>query len=71
MQDVLNAQRLSQGQQGLLHLLHTFSRQNQGQEDIVLYRKGIQQVKLLEYKAQVVPAEGGQIPLRDGLQTFA
>ena len=71
VQDVLDAQRLGQGQQGLLHLLHTFSRQNQGQEDIVLNGKGIQQVELLEYKAQVVPAEGGQVPLRDGLQTFA
>ena len=70
VQDVLDAQRLGQGQQGLLHLLHTFSRQNQGQEDIVLNGKGIQQVKLLEYKAQVVPAEGGQVPLRDGLQTL-
>ena len=38
-------------------------RQHQGQENVVLEGKGIQQVEILEHKAQVGPAEGRQVPL--------
>ncbi len=44
----------------LLHLPIGHPGQDQGQEDVILEGKGIQQVEILEYKAQILPPEGGQ-----------
>ncbi len=61
-QQLGNAQALGNGLQALAHLRILFSSQHQGQKDVVLHREGVQQVEVLEDKAQVVPAEGGNFP---------
>ena len=64
-QQVRNAQLFRQGAELPLHGPIVLSRQHQGQEDVVLKGEGVQQVEVLEHKAQVGPAEGRQIPLPD------
>ena len=54
-----------------MHLPIGHPGRDQGQEDVILEGKGIQQVKLLEYKAQVLPPEGGQTALGDGGEILA
>ena len=61
---------LGQGLQPLLHVRVAAPRQHQRQQDIVLDREGIQQIEVLEHKAQMVPAEGGDVLLPDGHDIF-
>ena len=57
---------------GLLRLLELPERPClQLQEDVILEGKGIQQVEILEYKAQILPPEGGQTALGDGGEILA
>ena len=65
-QQVLEAQAAGQGQQQPLHLLEPLPRQHQGQEDVVLDGEGVQEIEVLEHEPQMVPAEGGELPLPDG-----
>ena len=44
---------------------------DQRQEDVVLEGEGVQEVKILEHKAQIFPPEGGQAALGDGGEVFA
>ena len=55
----------AQRRQPLLHLRIGLAGQHQRQKDVVLERKGVQQVELLEHEAQVVPAEGRHLRLAD------
>ena len=40
--------------------------QHQGQQNVVPHREGVQEIEVLEHKAQVIPAEGGNVLLPDG-----
>ena len=48
---------------GIVHLFIFFPLEDEGEEDVVFKGEGVQQVKILEDKPQVVPAEGRQLPL--------
>ena len=37
--------------------------ERQGQTNVLLYGEGVQEIELLEYKTQTLPAEPGQVPL--------
>ena len=71
LQQRFNAQLSGQGQQPGLHLRVGPGRQHQGQQDVVLQGKGVQQIKVLEHKAQVLPPEGRQLRLPDVGQVAA
>ena len=60
-QQLFDAQLLRQRQQPPVHLRILLSRQHQGKIDVILQRKGVQQVEILKHKAQVVPPESGHI----------
>ena len=49
-----------------LHRLRVGVVQAEGQADVFLQCQGIQQIKVLEHKAQPLPAEPGQLPGREG-----
>ena len=70
-QDVGDAQLLCQGLQLSLHFLVGPSRQHQGQEDVVPQGEDVQQVEVLEHKAQMRAAEGRQVPFPDVGQGLA
>ena len=65
-QQLLQPQPPGQGRQALGHLRVGLSRQHQGQQDVIPDGEGVQKVEVLEDEAQVVPAEGGDLPLPDG-----
>ena len=65
LQQLRNAQLLRDGPELAAHALVVLPRQHQGQEDVVLEGEGVQQVEVLEHEAELVAAEGGQLPLRD------
>ena len=65
-----NAQLPGDGGKYLLHLGIGHSCQHHGQIDVVLQIEGIQQVKLLEHKAQIVPPEGSHVLFLDGAQVL-
>ena len=44
-----------------VHLGVFHAREHKGQIDVVLQGEGVQQVKILEYKAQIVPAEPAEL----------
>ena len=71
LQKLRQAQLGRQGLEALLHLPIGHPGQDQGQEDVILEGKGIQQVEILEYKAQILPPEGGQTALGDGGEILA
>ena len=48
-----------------MHLRIALFGQHEGQIDVILQRKGVQEVKLLKHKAEVVPAEGGDVSVSD------
>ena len=66
LQQLPNAQPVGDGVDALFHLVVLLARQHQGQKDVVLQGEGVQQVEVLEHKAQVVPAEGGNLLLIEG-----
>ena len=70
-QQVGDAQLSRQRHQALLHLAGLLTREHQGQVDVVLQGEGVQQVEVLEHKAQVVPAEGRHLRLPDFTQLLA
>lgn len=61
LQQFCNAQLLRNGCEPALHLRIRRSGQHQRQIDVVLQGKGVQQVEVLEHKAQVVPAKCGDL----------
>ena len=62
-QQVFNPQGNRNGHKGSPHFLIVFTGQHQGQVDIIFQGEGVQQVEFLEYKAQVVTAEGSHFIL--------
>ena len=66
LQQCVDTQPPGQGQQPLLHLLVGLPRQHQGEQDVVLDGECVQEIEILEDKAQVVPTEGSDVPLLDG-----
>ena len=50
------------------HLLVALAGEHQRQIDVVLQIEGVQQVELLKYKAQIVPAKGGHFLFLDAGQ---
>ena len=63
LQKLRQSQLPGNRQQPRPHILVRHSHQHQRQIDVVLQRKCVQQVELLEHKTQVVPAEGRRVPL--------
>ncbi|MPM52942.1 hypothetical protein SDC9_99706 [bioreactor metagenome] len=58
-----DAQLFGHGRQARLHIRIMRARQHQRQQNVIPQREGVQQIKILKHKAEVIPAEGGQLPL--------
>ena len=71
VQQTLNAQQLRQGEEPPGHLLKGLFGQHQGEDDVIPQGEGIQQAAILEDKAQVIPAKGGEPPPGDGGKALA
>ena len=56
---------LGKREQTALDLFWRPSGKHQRQRDIIIQGKGIQQVEILKYKAEVFPPESGQLTVRD------
>ena len=63
LQDVLDAELCGNRIERAAHLVVLLAREHQRQEDIVLNRKGVEQIKILKHEAQIVTAEGGYLLL--------
>ena len=61
-QQRFNAQLARERCEPRAHLRKAHARKHQRQKNVVLQRERIQQIEILEHKAQVVPAEGGLFP---------
>lgn len=63
LQQRSQAQILRYRQQARGHLVVALPGQHQRQQDVVLYRERVQQVKLLKHKAEIVAPEGRNVAL--------
>ena len=64
-QDIRDLQLFGDRGQAPAHFGIGLAGQNQRQKNVILHREGIEQVKILEHKAQMLPPESGQLLVLD------